>query len=176
MGAEMVATLTFTGAPSPINSIITITTQKFYLGRSPFSFSCAAQPECSLSRTPFPSLSLNSRHGGFSVSASSSCSSSTNPKASAKLYVSGLSFRTTEESLRNAFENFGQLVEVNLVMDKIAKRPRGFAFLHYETEEESKKAIEGMHGKFLDGRVIFVEFAKPRSELNQGLKQNPRRY
>ncbi|KAL6319817.1 hypothetical protein AAG906_036879 [Vitis piasezkii] len=91
-----------------------------------------------------------------------------------RLYVSGLSFRTTEESLRNAFETFGQLVEVNLVMDKIANRPRGFAFLRYSTEEESEKAIEGMHGKFLDGRVIFVEVAKPRSELRQN--QNLRRY
>lgn len=103
------------------------------------------------------------------ASESSSSSSSTSP--STKLYVSGLSFRTTEESLRNAFQNFGQLVDVNLVMDKVANRPRGFAFLRYETEEESKKAIEGMHGKFLDGRVIFVEVAKPRSELRQRTKQ-----
>ncbi|KAK7380127.1 hypothetical protein VNO78_32556 [Psophocarpus tetragonolobus] len=91
-----------------------------------------------------------------------------------KLYVSGLSFRTTEESLRNAFENFGQLVEVKLVMDKIANRPRGFAFLRYATEEESQKAIEGMHGKFLDGRVIFVEVAKPRSEVRQRFKEDRR--
>lgn len=56
-------------------------------------------------------------------------------------------------------------------MDKVANRPRGFAFLRYATEEESKKAIEGMHGKFLDGRVIFVEVAKPRSELRQRTKQ-----
>lgn len=39
---------------------------------------------------------------------------------------------------------------VNLVMDKIANRPRGFAFLRYATEEESHKAIEGMHGKVYD--------------------------
>ncbi|WZZ13738.1 hypothetical protein YC2023_106827 [Brassica napus] len=38
-------------------------------------------------------------------------------------------------------------VSVNLVMDKVANRPRGFAFLRYETEEESLKAIQGMHGK-----------------------------
>ncbi|RZC74908.1 hypothetical protein C5167_050389 [Papaver somniferum] len=63
--------------------------------------------------------------------------------------LAGLSFRTTEESLRNAFQNFGELVEVNLVMDKVANRPRGFAFLRYSAEEESKKAIEGMHGKFV---------------------------
>lgn len=36
---------------------------------------------------------------------------------------------------------------VKLVMDRIANRPRGFAFLRYKTEDESKKAIEGMHGK-----------------------------
>ncbi|GMH03904.1 hypothetical protein Nepgr_005743 [Nepenthes gracilis] len=100
---------------------------------------------------------------------SSSSGSYSSPKPSSpkftKLFVSGLSFRTTEESLRNAFQDFGQLIEVNLVMDKIANRPRGFAFLRYATEEESKKAIEGMHGKFLHGRVIFVEVAKPRSEL-----------
>ncbi|KAM7471042.1 hypothetical protein LguiA_009225 [Lonicera macranthoides] len=67
-------------------------------------------------------------------------------------------------------------VSVNLVMDRIANRPRGFAFLRYATEEESKKAIEGMHGKFLDGRVIFVEVAKPRSETRRSQPQNPRQY
>ncbi|KAL3824950.1 hypothetical protein ACJIZ3_020979 [Penstemon smallii] len=110
-------------------------------------------------------------------SLSSSSSSSSTPRIpsnpSTKLFVSGLSFRTTEESLRNAFKSFGELVQVNLVMDKIAKRPRGFAFITYATEGESKRAIEGMHGKFLDGRVIFVEIAKSRSELRQGSMENP---
>ncbi|XP_076931461.1 organelle RRM domain-containing protein 6, chloroplastic [Bidens hawaiensis] len=106
------------------------------------------------------------------------CTSSSQPQktTATKLYVSGLSFRTSEESLRNAFESFGQLIEVNLVMDKIANRPRGFAFLRYATKEDSEKAIEGMHGKFLDGRVIFVEYAKPRSQLNQGVKQDSKPY
>ncbi|PIN24831.1 putative RNA-binding protein (RRM superfamily) [Handroanthus impetiginosus] len=103
---------------------------------------------------------------------SSSSSPRTRFNPSTRLFVSGLSFRTSEDSLVNAFKKFGELVEVNLVMDKIANRPRGFAFLRYATEEESKKAIEGMHGKFLDGRVIFVEIAKSRAELRQGLKQN----
>ncbi|KAM7251514.1 hypothetical protein ACFE04_023397 [Oxalis oulophora] len=69
----------------------------------------------------------------------------------------GLSFRTSEESLRNAFKDFGQLLEVNLVMDKIANRPRGFAFLRYATEDESQQAIDGMHGKVATGapRMIF---------------------
>ncbi|CDO98603.1 unnamed protein product [Coffea canephora] len=100
--------------------------------------------------------------------------SKTHFNPSTRLFVSGLSFRTTEESLTNAFKAFGELLEVNLVMDKIANRPRGFAFIRYATQEESQKAIEGMHGKFLDGRVIFVEFAKSKSELRQSLKQKPK--
>lgn len=132
----------------------------------------------------FPSInvceSIGPRYGSLVLACLSSSSSGSSPKstatASTRLYVSGLSFRTTEEGLRNAFQNFGQLIDVNLVMDKIANRPRGFAFLRYATEEEGRKAIEGMHGKFLDGRVIFVEVAKPRSELRQAPRQNERQY
>ncbi|KAG6607420.1 Organelle RRM domain-containing protein 6, chloroplastic [Cucurbita argyrosperma subsp. argyrosperma] len=137
------------------------------------------QSKLAYSTTPLPFFSVKkTRSISDSPLSSVTCvSSSPSPSPrryspSTRLYVSGLSFRTTEESLRNAFTSFGQLVEVNLVMDKVANRPRGFAFLRYATEEESQKAIEGMHGKFLDGRVIFVEVAKSKWELRQGLKEN----
>lgn len=137
------------------------------------------QSQLAYSSTPLSFFSVRkTRSISDSPLFSVACNSTSPPPSprrytpSTRLYVSGLSFRTTEESLRNAFKSFGQLVEVNLVMDKVANRPRGFAFLRYATEEESRKAIEGMHGKFLDGRVIFVEVAKSRSELRQGLKEN----
>ncbi|KAI5330619.1 hypothetical protein L3X38_030017 [Prunus dulcis] len=141
--------------------------------------SSSSLTSCGWRKQLLPCLSSSPRHKRrtfLPLASLSSSSPSYSPNTSTKLYVSGLSFRTTEESLRNAFQNFGQLVEVNLVMDRIANRPRGFAFLRYATEEESQKAIKGMHGKFLDGRVIFVEVAKPRSELRQTPKQNPRQY
>ncbi|KAG7651576.1 Organelle RRM domain-containing protein 6 [Arabidopsis thaliana] len=120
------------------------------------------------------------RHiGGVLISSclSSSSSPSSSPPSSSsgpktKLYVSGLSFRTTEDTLRDTFEQFGNLIHMNMVMDKVANRPKGFAFLRYETEEEAMKAIQGMHGKFLDGRVIFVEEAKTRSDMSRA---KPRR-
>ncbi|CAA6663131.1 unnamed protein product [Spirodela intermedia] len=102
-----------------------------------------------------------------------------------------LSFRTTEESLTSAFEKFGRLVDVNLVMDRIANRPRGFAFLQYATEEESRMPSKGCMERFiilnscdsyffdfffLDGRVIFVEVAKPRSEMPARKQAPPRLY
>ncbi|RID75027.1 LOW QUALITY PROTEIN: hypothetical protein BRARA_B02096 [Brassica rapa] len=110
----------------------------------------------------FPVLARTNQCGCLSSSDSTSPPSSSISGPNTKLYLSGLSFRTTEDNLRKAFEQF-----VNLVMDKVANRPRGFAFLRYETEEESMKAIEGMHGKFLDGRVIFVEEAKPMSDIQR---------
>ncbi|KAK3224656.1 hypothetical protein Dsin_004518 [Dipteronia sinensis] len=147
-----------------------------------YHFSCSSASTFTFTRRS--NSSFNLRRGGCLVSACLPQQPSTPPpppppRPKTRLYVSGLSFRTTEEGLRNTFQDFGQLVdgensEFNLVMDKIANRPRGFAFLRYATEEESQKAIEGMHGKFLDGRVIFVEFAKPRAELRQGLQRNPR--
>ncbi|XP_078440092.1 organelle RRM domain-containing protein 6, chloroplastic-like [Wolffia australiana] len=122
----------------------------------------------SIPRRSFPrslGFGLQRRLNGFSVLVASLPPPSTSNLDPRKLYVSGLSFKTTVESLTNAFEKFGRLVDVNLVMDRVANRPRGFAFLQYATEEESLKAIEGMHGKFLDGRVIFVEVSRPKSEI-----------
>ncbi|XP_021739934.1 organelle RRM domain-containing protein 6, chloroplastic [Chenopodium quinoa] len=161
---------------------ITSQTKDAWKQRSPIKKYCSQLVSyCSSESCHSPNASLSSHvnnHGRAPschryVMACVSSSSSSTPSTTTRLYVSGLSFRTTQESLRNAFQKFGQLVEVNLVMDKIANRPRGFAFLRYETEEESMNAIEGMHGKFLDGRVIFVEVAKPRSETGKN-QQNTR--
>ncbi|XP_011086967.1 glycine-rich RNA-binding protein 4, mitochondrial [Sesamum indicum] len=156
-------------APSPQAAAPPVTLSKFETKRRLHS-----PPAPLLSaRSNLPYRLQNCNSHVASCLPSSSTPSFSPPRSRTRLFVSGLSFRTTDESLKNAFKNFGELVEVNLVMDKIANRPRGFAFLRYATEEESKKAIEGMHGKFLDGRVIFVEVAKSRAELRQGSSQNP---
>lgn len=94
-------------------------------------------------------------------------------KIAPKLYVSGLSYYTTEQSLRKAFSSFGNLVEATIVMDRVTKRSRGFAFLRYASEAEAETAIKGMHGKFLDGRVIFVEYSKLPSELRDAPPKSP---
>ncbi|KAL1819839.1 hypothetical protein ACET3Z_014708 [Daucus carota] len=144
---------------------------------SRLQFRCRLPLSTALSFSSLSNSKLSSSRLGFQLVASlDSPDTATFTSPSTRLYVSGLSFRTTKEGLRNAFEKYGNLTEVNLVMDKIANRPRGFAFLRYTTEEESKKAIEGMHGKFLDGRVIFVEVAKPRSELRKSQNQNSRTF
>lgn len=79
-----------------------------------------------------------------------------------KLFVSGLSRSTNDEGLRNAFSQFGRLLDAKVIIDRGSGRSKGFGFVTYETIEEADKAREGMNGKFLDGWVIFVDPAKPR--------------
>ncbi|XP_072970112.1 organelle RRM domain-containing protein 2, mitochondrial-like [Typha angustifolia] len=91
------------------------------------------------------------------------------PKAdpSPNLFVSGLSKRTTTEGLRKAFEQFGQVMHARVVTDRVSGYSKGFGFVRYATVEEAAKGIEGMDGKFLDGWVIFAEYARPRPPPQQ---------
>lgn len=81
-----------------------------------------------------------------------------------KLYVGNLSFNTTESSLRVAFEPFGQVTSASIVMDRETGRSRGFGFVEFSSADEGNAAIEGMHGKNLDGRDLTVNEARPREE------------
>ncbi|XP_054803608.1 organelle RRM domain-containing protein 6, chloroplastic-like [Prosopis cineraria] len=77
-----------------------------------------------------------------------------------RLFVSRLSFFTTDSHLRNLFSPFGIITEAFLVMDPKTQRPKGFGFVSYESEIEAEKAMNAMNGRIIDGRLIFVEPAK----------------
>ncbi|PSR95644.1 Glycine-rich RNA-binding protein [Actinidia chinensis var. chinensis] len=84
---------------------------------------------------------------------------------STNLFVSGLSKRTTTEGLSEAFAKFGEVVNARVVTDRINGFSKGFGFVRYATVEEAAEGIKGMDGKFLDGWVIFAEYARPRPPL-----------
>ncbi|GAV87773.1 RRM_1 domain-containing protein [Cephalotus follicularis] len=86
---------------------------------------------------------------------------------STNLFVSGLSKRTTTEGLREAFSKFGEVVQARVVADRVSGYSKGFGFVKYATLEDAAKGIEGMDGKYLDGWVIFAEYARPRPPLSQ---------
>lgn len=85
-----------------------------------------------------------------------------------KLYVGNMSFNTTEDSLRTAFSQFGTLTDVYIANDRETGRPRGFAFVTFSSEEESKLATEKMNGSDLDGRQLTVNEARPKEEMGGG--------
>lgn len=80
-----------------------------------------------------------------------------------RLFVTGLSFYTSEKTLREAFEPFGELVEVKIIMDRISKRSKGYAFIEYTTEEAGGAALKAMNGEIINGWMIVVDIAKTKS-------------
>ncbi|KAF5750540.1 cold-inducible RNA-binding protein [Tripterygium wilfordii] len=80
-----------------------------------------------------------------------------------KLFVGGLSFYTTEDGLSEAFSQCGQVIEAKIVMDRVSDKSKGFGFITFASEDEAQKAITEMNGKALNGRVIFVDIAKPKT-------------
>ena len=81
-----------------------------------------------------------------------------------KLYVGNLSFETTENDLQDLFEQHGQVGEVNLMMDRMTGKSRGFAFIAMSDDAQAKAAMEALNGKELNGRALAVNEARPREE------------
>ncbi|KAK9289320.1 hypothetical protein L1049_007475 [Liquidambar formosana] len=84
------------------------------------------------------------------------------PVPSTTLFVSGLSKRTTTENLHEAFSKFGEVVHARVVTDRASGFSKGFGFVRYATLEEAEKGMTGMDAQFLDGWVIFAEYARPK--------------
>src|SRR3982751_4093528 len=81
-----------------------------------------------------------------------------------KLYVGNLSFETTENDLQDLFEQHGTVNEVNLMMDKMTGKSRGFAFITMNDAAQASAAMSALNGKDLNGRALNVNEARPREE------------
>ncbi len=84
------------------------------------------------------------------------------------IYVGNLGFDVSESVLREAFEQFGTVAEVRLIMDKYTGKTKGFGFIEMPEKEEAQKAIEEMNEKDFEGRIIKVSEAKPKTDRGGG--------
>jgi len=87
---------------------------------------------------------------------------------STKLFVGNLSFNTTQEQLQDLFAAHGNVIEVDVIMDKFSGRPRGFGFVTMESKEAADAAVQALNGKEIDGRALTVNEARPREERSGG--------
>ena len=85
-----------------------------------------------------------------------------------KLFVGGLSWNTTDDSLRRAFEAFGDVDEAKVVTDRETGRSRGFGFVTMQDGDAATTAIGKMDGANLDGRAIRVNEAEDRPRTGGG--------
>ena len=92
-----------------------------------------------------------------------------------KLYVGGISYDTTDGSLKAFFEQAGNVVSASVVVDRDSGRSRGFGFVEMSTNAEAQKAIQELNGKTLDGRTITVNEAKPPQQRSGGPRRGSER-
>lgn len=84
--------------------------------------------------------------------------------ANTKLYVGGIPYRTTEDELRTAFEEAGQVTSASIIMDRMTGRSRGFGFVEMADDAGAQAAIDRWDGKEFDGRTLSVSLARPQGE------------
>ncbi|MCA9188324.1 MAG: RNA-binding protein [Planctomycetales bacterium] len=84
------------------------------------------------------------------------------------IYVGNLSYTATEGDLRAAFEQYGKVSSVSIIMDRETGKSRGFAFVEMPDSEEAKQAIESVNLAEVAGRKVTVNEARPKTERRRG--------
>ena len=78
-----------------------------------------------------------------------------------RLYIGNIKWTVTDDQLKTIFSEVGTVVSANIILDRETGRSRGFGFVEMSSEEETKKAIETLNGKNIDGRALTVNEARP---------------
>ena len=81
-----------------------------------------------------------------------------------RLFVGNLSFQSNDNDLREFFSGAGTVSSVNVMVDKLTGRSRGFAFLEMGSSEEAERAVELFRNKEFQGRALTVNIARPRED------------
>ena len=85
-----------------------------------------------------------------------------------KLYVGNLAYSVRDDSLQQAFAQFGTVTSAKVMMDRESGRSKGFGFVEMGSDAEAQAAINGMNGQPLEGRAVVVNEARPREERPGG--------
>ena len=85
-----------------------------------------------------------------------------------KLYVGNLAYSVRDDSLQDAFAQFGSVTSAKVMMDRDTGRSKGFGFVEMGSDAEAQAAINGMNGQALEGRAIVVNEARPREDRPGG--------
>jgi RNA recognition motif-containing protein len=85
-----------------------------------------------------------------------------------KLYIGNLPFSATEDSLKEAFSQFGTVESVNIITDRYTGQSKGFGFIELSTKQEASEAITKMNSTEMDGRTLKVSEALPQVPRDGG--------
>ena len=85
-----------------------------------------------------------------------------------RIYVGNLSYQATSDDLNELFGAYGEVSEATVVTDRDTGRSRGFGFVEMATNAVGQAAIDGLKGKYLQGRELDVSEARPRTDSRRG--------
>ncbi len=85
-----------------------------------------------------------------------------------KIYVGNLSYHTTDDTLRNTFSQFGDVVSANIIIDRYTGNSKGFGFVEMSSDQSASAAIAGLNSKELDGRQLRVNEANEKPARDSG--------
>jgi RNA recognition motif-containing protein len=85
-----------------------------------------------------------------------------------KLYVGNLAYSVRDDSLLQAFSQFGTVTSAKVMMDRETGRSKGFGFVEMGSDAEAQAAVNGLNGQAIDGRAVVVNEARPREERPGG--------
>jgi len=85
-----------------------------------------------------------------------------------RLYVGNLTYGTSDENLRELFEQHGQVVSAQIIMDRDTGRSKGFGFVEMSNDQEAQAAITALNGQAIDGRPLTVNEARPKADSGHG--------
>lgn len=80
------------------------------------------------------------------------------------MYVSNLSFNTSENDLQQLFSEYGTVSSLKIITDRQTGQSRGFAFVEMDIEGEANNAIEKLNNKEIQGRQISVSVAREKTK------------
>jgi len=85
-----------------------------------------------------------------------------------KIYVGNLAYSTDEDTLKKAFDQYGEVLSVNVITDRDTGRSKGFAFVEMSNDDEAKAAIDALNGTEVDGRTLKVSESRPQERRPGG--------
>ncbi len=84
------------------------------------------------------------------------------------IYVGNIAREVTEEELRTAFAEFGEVSTATILKDKYTNEPRGFGFVEMPSKSEAIEAMKQMNGREIKGKKLIVNEARQREERHGG--------
>ena len=90
------------------------------------------------------------------------------------IYVGNLSYDATDETIKQAFESFGEVISARVIKDKYTGQSRGFGFVEMPGQSQAQTAIKSLNGKELLGKQISVNEARARADQGRRMDYSGR--